>query len=451
LSPLRSTRIVVGDDHGIRSDQINALLKSALASSGEPRDCQTYRSCFGRAGELACDTRLLSEIRAESVAANIATTPRGRAEWLIRGLGGDLATGLYRCRVPDNADDNPNFGIALDQFTAGGMPIFRCRVCPKQDYLAALWRVHLWPIPTSKIDKPKRTPEERQVDACTLYAAAQQMACDRSVAKRYFERRRLEAPKPKYLINRDAADCRQLKGRIVLQKLGSEGISTRRGDKHPHPRSLKRGTVMPHSKSLVIPPAIRTTVIFLALFIGLLLYAIHGFLPYTLPTVTDPLTIEDTGYAEGISKPILYQAGPKVWGQKVCATRHDMPHLIPHTSAAVRAPSRRHLTRRGENPTYQTWPPGNDDAEAAVLENVRRRRRRDERNESVQESNYDDSLLPPDEAANFLRVSKSFLAKARMRGDGPPYLQLGPRSIRYSKRALIEWMRSRRRKSTNGR
>ena len=39
-------------------------------------------------------------------------------------------------------------------------------------------------------------------------------------------------------------------------------------------------------------------------------------------------------------------------------------------------------------------------------------------------------LLTPKEAANFLRVSESWLAKARMRGDGPPYVKLG-RSIRY--------------------
>ena len=39
------------------------------------------------------------------------------------------------------------------------------------------------------------------------------------------------------------------------------------------------------------------------------------------------------------------------------------------------------------------------------------------------------------EAADFLRVSQSWLAKARMRGDGPPYVKLG-RSIRYRGEAL---------------
>ena len=39
-------------------------------------------------------------------------------------------------------------------------------------------------------------------------------------------------------------------------------------------------------------------------------------------------------------------------------------------------------------------------------------------------------LLTPKEAAQFLRVSESWLAKARMRGDGPPFMLFG-RSVRY--------------------
>ena len=35
-------------------------------------------------------------------------------------------------------------------------------------------------------------------------------------------------------------------------------------------------------------------------------------------------------------------------------------------------------------------------------------------------------LLTPREASAFLRVSESWLAKARMRGDGPPYARTGP-------------------------
>ena len=57
-------------------------------------------------------------------------------------------------------------------------------------------------------------------------------------------------------------------------------------------------------------------------------------------------------------------------------------------------------------------------------------------------------LLTPIEAATFLRVSLSWLAKARMRGDGPVYLRVG-RSIRYSETALLQWMRSQQRLSTS--
>ena len=57
-------------------------------------------------------------------------------------------------------------------------------------------------------------------------------------------------------------------------------------------------------------------------------------------------------------------------------------------------------------------------------------------------------LRTPKEAAEFLRVSTSFLAKARMRGDGPPYIKIG-RSIRYSEIALIQWMKSCQKLSTS--
>jgi hypothetical protein len=45
-------------------------------------------------------------------------------------------------------------------------------------------------------------------------------------------------------------------------------------------------------------------------------------------------------------------------------------------------------------------------------------------------------LLTAKVAAHRLRVSTSWLAKARMRGDGPPYLRIG-RSIRYAEAAFF--------------
>jgi hypothetical protein len=59
-------------------------------------------------------------------------------------------------------------------------------------------------------------------------------------------------------------------------------------------------------------------------------------------------------------------------------------------------------------------------------------------------------LLMPKEAAQFLRVSLSWLAKARMRGDGPPYMMFG-RSIRYGGGGLVRWTKSCVRQSTSER
>ena len=59
-------------------------------------------------------------------------------------------------------------------------------------------------------------------------------------------------------------------------------------------------------------------------------------------------------------------------------------------------------------------------------------------------------LLTPREASAFLRVSKSWLAKARMRGDGPPYLKIG-RSIRYPEGALLRWTKGHLHLSTSER
>jgi predicted DNA-binding transcriptional regulator AlpA len=53
-------------------------------------------------------------------------------------------------------------------------------------------------------------------------------------------------------------------------------------------------------------------------------------------------------------------------------------------------------------------------------------------------------FLTPKETAAFLRMSESWLAKARMRKDGPPFIEIG-RSIRYSKGALLRWLKSRER------
>jgi hypothetical protein len=58
------------------------------------------------------------------------------------------------------------------------------------------------------------------------------------------------------------------------------------------------------------------------------------------------------------------------------------------------------------------------------------------------------TLMTPSDAATVLKVSLSWLAKARMRGDGPPYIRVG-RSIRYADAALMQWMKSKQRSSTS--
>jgi excisionase family DNA binding protein len=67
---------------------------------------------------------------------------------------------------------------------------------------------------------------------------------------------------------------------------------------------------------------------------------------------------------------------------------------------------------------------------------------------SVSSIKSPNQLLTVKEAAHFLRVSLSWLAKARMRGDGPAYLKVG-RSVRYTEAALLQWMKSRQRMSTS--
>ena len=73
-----------------------------------------------------------------------------------------------------------------------------------------------------------------------------------------------------------------------------------------------------------------------------------------------------------------------------------------------------------------------------------------ESNAAVREASRSDPLLTPEEAARFTRMSESWLAKARMRGDGPPYVPFG-RAIRYQQSDLIAYIRSRRRLSTSER
>jgi hypothetical protein len=56
--------------------------------------------------------------------------------------------------------------------------------------------------------------------------------------------------------------------------------------------------------------------------------------------------------------------------------------------------------------------------------------------------------LTDEEAAKDLKVSRSFLAKARMNGTGPEFIQCGT-AIRYSPRALAKYKAAQTRTSTS--
>ncbi len=58
----------------------------------------------------------------------------------------------------------------------------------------------------------------------------------------------------------------------------------------------------------------------------------------------------------------------------------------------------------------------------------------------VNDTEFTDVLLEPSEAAAFLKVSLSWLAKVRAAYDGPPFIRIG-RCIRYRKVALLYWLK----------
>ena len=53
----------------------------------------------------------------------------------------------------------------------------------------------------------------------------------------------------------------------------------------------------------------------------------------------------------------------------------------------------------------------------------------------------DNKLVTIKEAANYLKVSKYWLAGLRMDGDGPPFTWWGPK-IRYRRKDLRQWVAS---------
>jgi predicted DNA-binding transcriptional regulator AlpA len=60
--------------------------------------------------------------------------------------------------------------------------------------------------------------------------------------------------------------------------------------------------------------------------------------------------------------------------------------------------------------------------------------------------NEDEKILTESEAAEYIRMSRSFLSKDRMNGyrhghkQGPEFIKLGLRAIRYRKKDLDAWI-----------
>jgi len=55
------------------------------------------------------------------------------------------------------------------------------------------------------------------------------------------------------------------------------------------------------------------------------------------------------------------------------------------------------------------------------------------------------------DAARYLALSSSTLAKMRLRGDGPPFIKAGPRAVAYRRADLDSWLEGRIRRSTSDR
>ena len=96
-------------------------------------------------------------------------------------------------------------------------------------------------------------------------------------------------------------------------------------------------------------------------------------------------------------------------------------------------PNKRHATRDGE---------GFSALDAKKAEPVKSAAK------SPGEPNGLERQLTPKETADLLRRSESWLAKRRMKGDGPPFTKSG-RSVTYPPSGVVRWLKSRQRYSTS--
>lgn len=60
-----------------------------------------------------------------------------------------------------------------------------------------------------------------------------------------------------------------------------------------------------------------------------------------------------------------------------------------------------------------------------------------------------DEAIDTEEASRIVGFPPCTLHTWRCRGEGPPFLKLGARSVRYQRRALLEWLAARQRRNTS--
>lgn len=67
----------------------------------------------------------------------------------------------------------------------------------------------------------------------------------------------------------------------------------------------------------------------------------------------------------------------------------------------------------------------------------------------MEQEQEQDGLLTPSDAAIYLSMTPRFLEVRRHLGDGPPFVRISSRAIRYFRSDLREWAEARRRTSTS--
>ncbi|MGF7163033.1 excisionase family DNA binding protein [Rhodoligotrophos appendicifer] len=60
-----------------------------------------------------------------------------------------------------------------------------------------------------------------------------------------------------------------------------------------------------------------------------------------------------------------------------------------------------------------------------------------------------DPFYTPEEAAEYLDCSKSYVDKLRVTGGGPRFVRFGPRKISYRRSDLDEWVKTLKYRSTS--